>query len=300
MTLFHFFQSLENTLRRQNAHTASSRPKKSAIANRKLQINKDSAFTLIELMVVLAVVAILTALVLPALGKARSSARQSKCAGHLRQLHLANTLYAGDHGHYVAAAAGIKSGSNLTRWHGVRSSESAPFDGSRGPLVRYLGKDAMIRRCPGFIDYETSSGANAFEASCGGYGYNDRGVGSQSYRYGANAQGLEKGMRPEDIRQPQATVMFCDAAFPQPYDKPKYLIEYSFAEAYKFVRSDSGKEASSGAQPSIHFRHNGRANVIWCDGHVSAENMTVEKNADFSKFNIGWFGGPNNELFDPN
>lgn len=54
------------------------------------------AFTLVELLVVIAVVAILAALLLPALSSAKERARQAQCAGHLRQIALATTLYVDD------------------------------------------------------------------------------------------------------------------------------------------------------------------------------------------------------------
>jgi len=57
----------------------------------------QTAFTLVELLVVIAVIAVLAALLFPALGKAKESARQTQCASNLRQIALAARLYVDEH-----------------------------------------------------------------------------------------------------------------------------------------------------------------------------------------------------------
>lgn len=253
---------------------------------------------MIELLTVIAILMLLAGLLFPVVERVKGAALQAKCASNLRQLYLANVSYAHDEGHYVAASPDILS-SNRLRWHGSRTSSSAPFDGTGSPLAPYLGETGEILQCPAFHDYSNQQGANAFEASCGGYGYNAVGVGSEIYRYGFCSQAMQQGMRPEDIREPSRTVMFADAAFPQPYgSNPTLLIEYSFIEPYHWVFSP-GVESQYRADPSIHFRHRGRANVMWCDGHVSAERMETFAEAHFTKWDIGWFGPSDNSLFDP-
>lgn len=59
------------------------------------------AFTLLELLVVIAVIAILAALLLPALHKARSRVRSVVCLNHLRQWGLATQLYALENGDFL-------------------------------------------------------------------------------------------------------------------------------------------------------------------------------------------------------
>jgi len=62
------------------------------------------AFTLIELLVVISIIAVLAAMLLPAIGMVREAARGSVCASNLRQLAMAHLGYAGENSGVVAVA----------------------------------------------------------------------------------------------------------------------------------------------------------------------------------------------------
>jgi prepilin-type N-terminal cleavage/methylation domain-containing protein/prepilin-type processing-associated H-X9-DG protein len=73
---------------------------------------RRSAFTLIELLVVIAVIALLLGLLLPALGKARTSARATKCLSQMRQLEASHQMYINAFKEYFINAGLAHGGSN--------------------------------------------------------------------------------------------------------------------------------------------------------------------------------------------
>jgi len=65
---------------------------------------KRGGFTLVELLVVLGIIAVLTAILFPVFLRARESARQATCTAHMQQLYQAAKMYSDDHDRTIVPA----------------------------------------------------------------------------------------------------------------------------------------------------------------------------------------------------
>lgn len=89
-----------------------------------MRLPKVKAFTLVELLVVIGIIALLISILMPALSKARESANDLKCLNNVRQLGLAMTMYQNDYGGAFPASLFYYAGNNPTE---VWDRKVAPY-----------------------------------------------------------------------------------------------------------------------------------------------------------------------------
>jgi prepilin-type N-terminal cleavage/methylation domain-containing protein/prepilin-type processing-associated H-X9-DG protein len=280
-------------------------------------------FTLVELLVVVAVLAVLVSVLLPALSGARSGAQMIQGASNVRQLNIAAAAYTADHDMFNMPAARDRL-ANLHRWFGTRNAQGEAFRPAGGPISPYLddvgsaGNTSLavapssasndtrapsieslgVRACPRFapILEQRQEDGLGFELGCGGYGYNSFFVGARPVRRVLPFTGDvvwqrgpgfdESGSRTTRFSTPDETVVFADAAL-----AADALIEYSFIEPAVYP----DRAAPVRFTPSIHFRHTGRrANIAYMDGSVRQETFAVSAPPIVyplasEDFDIGWF-----------
>jgi len=93
----------------------------------RISSNRLSGFTLIELLVVVSIIALLVAVLLPALGRARAVAKDTICLGNVRQIMISAFMYADDNKDFCvpsvknpadpAATSGvILAGARFSEW----------------------------------------------------------------------------------------------------------------------------------------------------------------------------------------
>ena len=239
------------------------------------------AFTLVELLVVLGIIAVLVALLMPALTAARRKALELRCATNLRTLGQALIAYVSRHGYYPGCTSyGVHPG-NAAIWPTrLRQVTDGNFDlfncpaadeeyhwkrgAYYGPLTAYASREHAA-----YFGYEVgepllwmTSGASRFT-----YGYNLWGTGDR----GGNARlglGAYIAISPRDRATPHDMREIPSGRVRRPSDM------IAIADSTMDGRFDFGIDASGGilGEPPYGWpgrAHRGGANVLFCDGHVT-------------------------------
>jgi prepilin-type N-terminal cleavage/methylation domain-containing protein/prepilin-type processing-associated H-X9-DG protein len=214
---------------------------------------KRRAFTIVELLVVVAVIGILSALGLPALQRARRSANGAVCLNNLRQLGIGAQLYWGDNDQNPFAYKLGSTNNGDIYWFGwiERGAEGTrQFDVTQGVLYPYV-RDA-VRVCPQ-LNYAMAEFKLKARGAAYGYGYN----------LNLSPVPNQPVVKMNTIVRPADLAVFSDAAQVNTFQAPASP-DHPMLEEFYYISAD---------EPTTHFRHNGSAITAFSDGHASAEKM---------------------------
>lgn len=221
-----------------------------------------SAFTLLELMVVMLIMGMLLALLLSGISKAMTSVSGVQCRNNLRQLGLALQHYATAHNGELMPVStfdwNLPPGPNNREryWFGEITG-SGQIDISQGFLVPYLDGASRIKQCPNFTEAQFTL---RFQGATSGYGYNYQYLGPGPGMGGPIAYSLRT------VKAMSLTVAFADSGRINWWSSSQPVLEENFY-----------LDPPSNGYPNVHFRHSGSANVVFLDGHV--ESMPPVENA---------------------
>lgn len=226
------------------------------------------AFTLIELLIVIAIVSLLLAMLAPGLHQSRSQARRAHCASNLRQLAIAFQMYAGEYrGRAMPLAytnTEIIGAGPPVYWWGTNDDTSV--DHARGFVWPYLRSELRadsVYECAEqpIGSYQFQGAAQAVTST---YGYNGYYLSPPH----ASAWSWSIGHRPwlnlDALRDPSRVLAFADtlldfggvATNTALLDPPML-----YAGNHRWQRNQS---------PTTAFRHAGRTVAAFADGHAEA------------------------------
>jgi len=218
--------------------------------------NAMSAFTLLELLVVIAIIGALAALLLPSLARSKGLARQVECSSNLRQLSLATHMYWDDNnGTCFRWDLGATNGGRLYWFGWLQDGPEGErtYDATPGTLYPYL-RGHNVGVCPA-LSYSLAQFKLKATGAAYGYGYN----------FFLSPPPSQAPWKISKVLTPSAVVLFADAAQINDFQPPASKANPMLEEWY-YVDTTAN-------YPNGHFRHNQKANAVFCDGHVGTERM---------------------------
>ncbi|MFI4912670.1 MAG: type II secretion system protein [Sedimentisphaeraceae bacterium JB056] len=253
--------------------------------NRKL---KNKAFTLIELLVVISIIALLMAVMMPALGKARELAKASICSSNQKNLGSALSLYSTDYNGKIPPASVLTS--NAGDNGGVTPGPYDPVEKAgfgrywTGKIQGYLSesstyndsedwmnsKGANVTFCPSSWPFNRqklieNNLADQWQVSYGMRYWIDPHKGNSSYY---------QYKRLSSIKTAADFFLVADSHTFW-YNAPFMGIQPAFSnKGAEITEEEAVSYAGTGPMlHAVHARHSGKSNLLFADMHVSKEGV---------------------------
>lgn len=216
-------------------------------------------FTLTELLISVVVIAVLLTILLPAVARKRSEAHQTICAKQQQQMALATFFYLEDNDQSFfprRAPATVDGKDGTLWWFGFEADASRllgqgnrVLDRSLGKMYNYHHSPETVRICPGFMKANQPYKPK-YKSFWTTYGYDATFI-------------TEMGpVQYTQIDQPDKIAMLTDTAQVNSWQAPASTSNPMIEEWDYFTATGY----------FVHYRHNGRANVLLADGHVETKH----------------------------
>jgi prepilin-type processing-associated H-X9-DG protein/prepilin-type N-terminal cleavage/methylation domain-containing protein len=226
----------------------------------------QAAFTLVELLVVIGIVAVLTALLLPVMRRARLAAQDMACKSNLGQIGKAYVMYAGDFHGFLPRAFNVVGYPNPPAdYFFVALAPYLSIRGTPEERLAYIEQNATVFTCPtGVLNTLPTNSRRTYSQN--------RSVGYFSVMMDdpwASGNVIRKIGWPRPAAE---TCLAADGWTATYYVEPAPYIWYGFP---------------FGGPSPVHGSYN-RANVLFFDGHVAGLSLNLPPDTEIYK----WTGMP--------